>query len=139
MKLNFEWYEPLLFIEKLSEQIGVVSDRSYLEEKITLPKAFGTGTITGFQFRNGISLLLFDVTLEKKWELNFKNESVPPLQFNYVVEGNIYHQVKAFNFFERIDLMHNSIIGSVIDCEQTLIFPPRTPFTLAILQVNRQA
>ena len=137
MKIAFRWYHPFVLIEKLAERLNTESRIEYAEKLIELPEAYGKGQINGFKFRNGISLLLFDVKLRKEWELKFYNDVPPPLQLNLLSEGSLNHSIDEGQLKYNLKSMESSITSSSLSSSQTIILPKGKRVIFASVFINR--
>ncbi len=137
MRLRFSDYHPHSFVKQLAKQLQINSEQDCLEQFIELTGKQGSGKITGFMFSDGVAFLLFDCILNKDWELRFVKNSNPPLQFNFDIEGEIWH-----NFNDDMIRYHlNPLQGSITACpknsEQVLKLPGKRKILFASLLIDR--
>lgn len=137
MNLTFRKYQPHTFIQSLAKQLKIASSRDCLEEIIELSGKLGHGKITGFRFSDGISFLVFDCMLNKDWTLNFVNDFPAPLQFNFEIEGEVWHHFNNGNIRYHLNPLQGSITSCPSNSVQSLKLPGNRKILFTILMIDR--
>ncbi len=119
LKFRQNKYHPHRFIKTLASQLKATSRTDCLEEILELPDKYGTGILTGFDFSDGISLLLFDCTFKEDWVILFDNNNLFPLQFNFSVKGGVKHFFNHHDIQYYLNALQGTITANPQDSRQT--------------------
>jgi len=138
MKLEITKYYPHLFIKNLANQLGVTSHTDCLEEIIEISGKLGHGKITGFSFSDGVGFLIFNCMLNQDWMLNFNNDDAPPLLFNFIIEGEIWHTLNHGDIRYHLNPLQGSITACPTKSVQQIKIPGKTKVLFTILTINRK-
>jgi len=125
-------------INSLSKKLGQKLVGDCLELKLELPKHVGSGTILAFNFSNGLSLLIFNCQFKSDWNLLFKDQSVPPLQFNFSIKGGVKHfyNDESINYF--LNPLQGTITADIADGLHGFCFPQNQKVVFASLVLDRE-
>ncbi len=138
MTLTFKKYHPHKFIKSLARQLNTTCHTDCLEEVIELSGKLGHGKITGFLFSDGISFLVFDCMINEDWNLNFINDFPSPLQFNFEIEGEVWHTFNKGDIRYHLNPLQGSITACPTDSTQSLKLPSNRKILFTILMINRE-
>ena len=138
MKFEIERYHPHYLIKSIARQIGTTSHTDCLEQIIPLSGKLGHGKITGFLFSDGVSFLLFDCMLNEDWELHFTEKTKTPLQFNFKIEGEVWHTFNNGDIRYHLNPLEGSITACPYASPQTLKLPGKRKILFAALFINRE-
>jgi len=122
-------------MSSLSGKLDIPLNIDCLEESIELPKKLGTGTIKGYGFGDGLSLVLFNFNLKKDWTLLLGAE-IAPLQFSFCLKGNAQHLLSEQNIYKL-----NPLLGTITANtagQQQLRFPKNNDVLVAFLMIDRK-
>lgn len=138
MKLELKKYHPHLLIKSIAEQLEVKSRTDCLEEIIDLPPKYGQGEIIGFCSSDGISLIVFNGTFNQDWELNFSNDFPAPLQLNFNIEGEIWHNLNHGDILYQLNPLQGSITSCPTGSAQSIQLPGKRKILFTTLLINRK-
>ncbi len=89
---------------------SVESDCEVYEVKI--PTEFGSGKITGINFRSGIGYINYDCTFKKPVRIDFTVNSLHPIKFLYILRGDIAHAFEGEKDIHELGLHQSAIVAS---------------------------
>ena len=138
MELHITDYHPHNYIKQIAEGLNNESKRDCLEEILELPKKFGKGTITGFEFSDGVGLLFFDCMLREDWILSFPEDIPSALQFNFSVKGGIKHFYDDHNIQYFLNPLQGTITANPLKSKQNIQLPGNQELVFACLIIDRQ-
>lgn len=138
MKFEIKKYHPHLLIKSLAKQLQVKSRTDCLEEIIDLPNKYGEGKITGFHFSDGISFIIFNCTFKQDWELHFINDFPAPLQFNFDIEGQVWHTLNFGNIRYQLNPLQGSITSCPTNSTQSIKLPGKRKILFTSLFIQRE-
>lgn len=138
MIFDIKKYNAHEIIKEIAKKLGTNSRTDCLEEIIDLPKEFGKGRIVGFNFSDGISLLIFNCQLKKDWTLVFKDDTPAPLQFNFNMKGNVKHLLNNYSIHCQMNPLQGTITANPANSSQTFQLPQHTEILFNSLLINRK-
>lgn len=138
MNLTFRTYHPHKLIKSLADQLKIPSHTDCLEEIIELSGKLGHGKITGFRFSDGISFVVFDCMLNRDWNLKFVNDFPAPLQFNFEIEGEVWHNFNNGTIRYHLNPLQGSITSCPTNSIQSLKLPGNRKILFTILMIDRE-
>lgn len=132
-------HRPHQFIKQFAAHLHTESHTDCLEEILDLPSSYGTGKLRGFQFSEGIGLILFDCTFLEDVSIYFDELKIPALQFNFnvLVQGGIKHFLNNQNIQYFLNPLQGTITASPLTTHQGLQFPANQPIVFACLMIDR--
>lgn len=136
MKIEINNYRKPGFMNSLSGVLDIPLKIDCLEESIELPKKLGNGTIKGYGFSDGVSLVLFDLKLKKDWTLLLGAE-IAPLQFAFCLKGNTQHFLSEQHIY-RLNPLLGTITANTTGHSQRLRFPKDNHILLTFLMIDRK-
>lgn len=139
MKFQIEKYDAHGIIKEIAASIKELSYTDCLEEILELPKQVGTGTLAGFTFSDGISLLIFNCTLKEDWSLDFRNDFPAPLQFNFTVRGNVRHCFHKNRIHYKMNPLQGTITAHSAGSSQIITFGRESEILFTTLFIDRKA
>ena len=138
MIINLHKYHPHDLIKSISEQVETTSNLDCLEQVLILHKKIGKGKITGFEFSDGVSLILFDCMLAEDWDIHFKNDFPAPLQFNFNISGEMWHFMNDNNIHYHLNPLQGSMTASPHGKDQVMKLPGKVKLLFASVMINRK-
>lgn len=138
MKLTFDKYHPHSFIKTLAKQLGTTSHTDCLEEIIELSAPLGRGKIIGFIFSDGIGFVVFDCMMNEDWVLEFTDASPAPLQFNFEIEGEIWHSFNNGDIRYHLNPLQGSVTACPNKSTQQFTLPGKRKIVYASLLIERK-
>lgn len=137
MLIKLHKYHPHDLIKSISKQVESTSKLDCLEQVLILHKKIGIGKISAFKFSDGVGLVLFDCTLAEDWDIKFIKDYPAPLQFNFNINGEIWHFLNDNNIQYHLNPLQNSITASPYGKDQVMKLPGKVKLLFAILVINR--
>ncbi len=138
MKLKFDKYHPHSFIKSLAKQLGMTSHTDCLEEVIELSAPIGRGKIGGFIFSDGIAFMVYDCMLNEDWVLEFSDAAPAPLQFNFEIEGEIWHSFNNGDIRYHLNPLQGSVTACPRNSTQEFMIPGKRKIVYASLLIERE-
>lgn len=137
MKITNAAYSPHDFIKAIAQQIGEKSKTDCLEEILNLPTKLGQGTISGFQFSDGVGLILLNCTFQKDWTILFER-TIPPIQFNFSIAGGVKHFYNNDSIQYYLNPLQGTITSDIPNSRHGFQFPCNQQITFACLMIERE-
>jgi len=137
MKFIFDKYHPHSFIKSLAKQLGMDSYTDCLEEVIELSAPVGRGKIIGFIFSDGIGFVVFDCVINEDWIIEFSEAFPAPLQFNFEIEGEIWHSFNNGDIRYHLNPLQGSVTACPNKSTQQFILPGKRKIIYASLLIER--
>lgn len=137
MKVLLNSHHPHEIVKAIGQQLGINSIKDCYEQKLKLIKNKGDGEIIGFEFSDGLSLLLFDCTLMEDCEIVFSKNHPAPLLFNFNVSGEIWHFYDNYHVQYHLNTLEGSITANPFHADHLIRFPGQRRLTFAMLMIDR--
>lgn len=118
-------------------RVSYTENCSFFE--LQLPASFGTGTIKGIDFEDGLGLIEYDCTFFKEVIINFSVNDIHPLKFLFCLEGEFEHKFENESQWHSIIQYKNAIVGSLKNNGHVLKFKKNVPTVLHSLELSRAA
>lgn len=99
-------------LKDIAQSMGTTYSKSCEEYTLKIPKEFGTGTIKGINFPEGIGLLLYDCTFNENTEIRFTIDQVQPLKFLFCEKGEFHHYFEIEEKRHQVEELENIIVAS---------------------------
>ncbi len=138
MKLNIKTYIPNLLVKSIAKELNTKTDTSYVEEMLLLPKKYGEGRILGFNFSDGVGLLLFDCTFKQKFTITFNKSLLSSLLFNFISTGSVVHISNHENSNFTLGSLQGAISANPIGSPEVFIFQPKEHIIFSCIMIDRQ-
>jgi len=78
-------------LNDLSKELETTYTQSCEEYTLKIPSKFGTGSIKGINFKEGLGLLIYNCKFHEDLEIHFIVNEVHPLKFLFCEEGGFSH------------------------------------------------
>ncbi len=118
--------------KKFGGKLEILSEEYNLEVKGIL----GNGNVKGISFKNGISYLEFDMTLNDDFMLSINTTDKLPIYFAYCADGSLTHQLGANGVQNTLNKYQTGILTSKRAEENILTFRKNEPTKLSLIVVN---
>jgi len=138
MKHNLTTYTANDIINKIAEQLQVDVLRECMEISIRMPEKLGKGTISGFDFRTGIHLVLFDIKAKTDWILNFETDKPPPVIFKSNIKAGIWHSFNNDYIFYKLNPQQCSITANTSKAKEMFSFAANTHLLFCMVMIDRE-
>lgn len=137
MRISLNSHHPHDIIKVIGKGFGTSTHRDCNEQVLNFTKRQSEGKVIGFEFSDGISLLLFDCSLPEDCEIIFSKDYPAPLLFNFNVAGEIWHFYNNFHVQYHLNTLEGSITANPYHAENLLRFPGKRRLTFAMLMIDR--
>jgi AraC-like DNA-binding protein len=136
MQIELPNYHLQDIVRAIAIQMNVPSRNDCMEETLDLPEAYGSGKICGFTFGNSLSLMIFYGELKEELELTFSS-GVPPLQFHFMIEGEMQHSLNDGTIRYQLLPLQGSITANIQLASEHFFLPAHQPLLFTKLLVDR--
>jgi len=127
-----------LIVKTIGKALNTKTKTEYVEEELFLPKKYGEGRILGFNFSDGVGLLLFDCTFKQKLTITFDETLLSPLLFNFISTGGFTHiSNHEYNHYT-LNPLQSTITANPTDSSEVLIFQPKEKVVFSSIIIDRQ-
>lgn len=115
-----------------------------IEEKpnqcyINIPKKYGSGTISLYNFAFGVSVILVNLKLKKAINLSYNDGRIHPLKIIMIKEGFLNHAFDKDKVEHRVNNFESLIIASTPDNNHHFKLPKDKNVCFLSIQINRKA
>jgi len=138
MKHNLTAYTANDIISKIAEQLEVNVERDCMEISVRIPEKLGKGTISGFDFRTGIHLILFDIKAKTDWILNFETDKPPPIIFKSNIKAGIRHSFNSGYIFYKLNPQQCSITANISKAKEVFSCAANTHLLFCMVMIDRK-
>ena len=122
MKLRLPSFHPHEVIRALAAALDIPSQQDCLEEIIELPAEYGKGRIIGFNFSEGVGMLILNCRFKEDVHLLVESEAYPPLQLNFNMAGGMQHQLGNNMIHYHLNPLQGSVVAGRQGMQQELRF-----------------
>lgn len=136
MNITAKTHRPRSIVKELATAFGTHSKENCLEEILEMPEKYGKGKIHGFDFENGIGILIADCQLKDGIKITIDND-IPPLLFSFCVRGELWHYFDHDKIQYQFSPLQGTIAANVVGSVQRLEFPEKMDYLFAIILVER--
>lgn len=137
--INLNTYNPRLLVQSIAKTLHTKTDTNYTEEVLTLPNKYGEGRILGFNFSDGVGLLLFDCTFKETVTIIFETPLLSSLLFNFISTGCVSHISNHENNHFTLSPLQGTISANPIDSPEAFVFPAKESVVYSCITVDRQS
>lgn len=124
-------------MEDLAASLNTDLENDCGEYSLKLPKQWGSGSINGIDFGNGVGLIYYDCTFIKDTEIQFIVNSVHPLKFLYSLEKEFYHRFENEEDVHEVEQYQNVIVASSGHNGHILKFKANSHTLINSLEITR--
>ena len=127
-----------LVLQDLANEFGVQIHKNCNEYSILIPDNYGTGKITGIDFKDGLGLIFYDCTFTEDLLIKFIVDKVHPLKFIFCELGKISHQFEHETNWHHMGILDNIIVASDHKNGHILKFEGGVRTIVNSLEINRK-
>lgn len=124
-------------IRKIAATLGAEYTHNCREFKVEVPHSKGSGSIHGYTFDYGLSLLYLDCFLHEALNLEFTKDQPHPLHFHFCGKGEFRHELCDGEISYQLNPLNGSISANPVECAQHLSFPPNVQIVHTALMIER--
>ncbi|MDY7394993.1 AraC family transcriptional regulator [Aureibaculum sp. 2210JD6-5] len=121
---------------ELHKNFGGKLNISSNEYNLDLNGQLGSGNIKGFSFKNGISYLEFDITLNDNFTLSINATERLPIYFAYCAKGSLSHRFGAGGKQNTLKKYQTGVLTCKRAEENVLTFKKDEPTKISLIVVN---
>jgi len=137
MEISINTFDPHSVIDIIAKQLKVKVINKGAESSINLPKRFGSGSLKGINFNEGIGLLIINANFQQDLVLNYGDEN-QPLRCMFCQNGRVIHILDPDNFRYNLLPTEGSIAASTDANSQVIMLPAKTPITYISLEIDKE-
>jgi len=104
---------------------------------LDIPPHLGQGTIKGFEFSGGLSILNYDCKFKDDTQIEFVVNEIHPLKFLYSLEGNLEHRFENEEECHTLEQYQNVIVASSGHNGHVLNFSKNSRNRINSLEITR--
>jgi len=130
--------EILDAISILSSHFTTKIANEHSELCVNIPEHAGSGYISGFDFRNGIGILMFNCKLKTETTLKFNGDGHQPLRLIFCLENDFKHIMKRDGLQYQLSNLLGSIVAGTTKNEQLFIIPANKQVYFYFIEINRK-
>ncbi|SHI73281.1 transcriptional regulator, AraC family [Mesonia phycicola] len=123
---------------ELSNYMQTSVKENFTEYTLEIPEQFGTGSINGVNFPNGVGMLSFKGMFKHNVAIYFKSKETHPLKFIYIVKGKLTHAVKPDAERKSLKELQSAIISSPKDAGHIYKFKENEEFFFQSVEIDRK-
>jgi AraC family transcriptional regulator, transcriptional activator of the genes for pyochelin and ferripyochelin receptors len=114
---------------------SVVDDRA--EQRVDIPASHGQGCIRAVDFRDGLSILVFNLNLKKDLSLKYKCPVAQPLRLIFCVENDLKHVIKEDRMQYQLTYLLGSMVSGSRLNEQVFLLPAEKQIYYYCIEIDR--
>ncbi len=99
-------------LNDLSKQLKTNYTQSCEEYIMKIPSKYGSGSIKGINFKEGLGLLIYDCMFNEDVEIHFVVNQIHPLKFLFCEEGGFSHSFENEKTIHHVNVLENIIVAS---------------------------
>lgn len=138
MQLTFATYKSHQIIHSIANQLGIECKTDCLEEYLELPKNYGRGKISGFEFSEGIEMIIIAGVFYSEWKIEFSAMKQVPLIFKFSIEGGIFHELYSGHIAYQLNVMQGSITSTASQETEHFRLPANRDVSFIMILVDRE-
>ena len=137
-EIIFDSYTIHAGIQTLAKYFNAKIEEDHAEQRITVPKRFGEGFISAIDFKDGLSMLMFNCYLKDDLILKYVSGQSQPLRMIFCVENDFKHIIKG----DRLQYQLTNLLGSMV-CgtnkhEQVFLIPAEKQVYFYSIEIDRK-
>ncbi len=107
------------------------------EMRVEVPRSFGEGWIRAVDFRDGLSILVFNVNLKKDVSITYRCEAPPPLRLIFCVENDLKHIIKGDRMQYQLTYLLGSMVSGTRGNDQVFLVPAEKQVYCYCIEIDR--
>ena len=124
-------------LSDLAKAFDVTLKKNCHEYVLNIPNKFGTGFISGIDFKYGLGILIYDCTFNENIEIHFIENKVHPLKFLFCEKGYFQHRFESESTWHDSALLENIIVASPTNQGHIMKFEADNKVCITSLEVDR--
>lgn len=124
-------------IANFAEAFNTTYKENCREYWLNIPAHLGEGSIKGFEFSGGISILNYDCKFKEDTEIEFVIDDIHPLKFLYSLEGSMDHRFENEEECHTIEQYQNVIVASSGQNGHVITFAGNSRTSINSLEITR--
>jgi AraC family transcriptional regulator, transcriptional activator of the genes for pyochelin and ferripyochelin receptors len=105
---------------------------------VIVPSGYGTGDIKVMDFKDGLSMLVFNCHLKRDLIIKYKCEENQPLRLIFCVENDMKHVIKGDRMQYQLTCLLGSMVSGSCKEEQMFLIPAEKPVYFYCIEINRK-
>jgi AraC-like DNA-binding protein len=114
----------------------VIDERS--ERKLEIPRAHGKGVIRAVDFRDGLSMLIFDCFLRKDLKIRYRTKDLQPLRLIFCVRNDFKHIIQADRMQYQLTNLLGSMVSGTRQNDQVFLIPAEKEIHYYCIEIDRK-
>jgi AraC-like DNA-binding protein len=136
MSITFKSSDIKDVFQKLSANFKTKIMNDGFEYSVQLPDNIGSGTIRGYAFEEGFSMICMDMNLYRLMQFDFPEEERHVIRYIFMTNGSMIHTL-APEFRYRLTSQTSAIASSQLEIwSQTMVFPAQAGLNLTAIQID---
>lgn len=135
MTIQYEKFSAHYLLEQMATKMNATFAKNCQTCILHIPEAYGTGSIVGYDFPDGVNLMIWDCTLREKLEIYSPSQRLHPLHFYFCKKGQFLHSLCDETMSYALNPLFSSISSNPAKCEEKMIIPNGIPLKLVNLQI----
>lgn len=137
MEVNVTNYHPYTLVNQLGKQLNLEPTQDCLERFISFPSEIGKAKILGFEFSDGIDLLIITGQFHEDFHLHYLAKDTVPLIFKFCIEGGVFHRISSGFITYQLNIMQGSITANKRRKKESFRIPSKRDITFVMIFLNR--
>jgi len=136
MSITFKSADIKDVFQKLSSSFKTKISMDGFEYLLPLPDNIGNGSICGYAFEEGFSMICMDVNLHRLIQFKFPEEERHVIRYIFMTNGSMVHTL-APEFRYRLTTHTSAIASTQLQTwSQTMVFPAQAGLNLTMIQID---
>ncbi|SRX54297.1 AraC family transcriptional regulator [Aequorivita sp. CIP111184] len=125
-------------LNDLAIELETSYTQSCEEYTLIIPEKYGSGSIKGINFKEGLGLLFYNCTFNEDLEIHFIVNEVHPLKFLFCEKGGFSHHFQNKEEQHKVRVLENIIVASNKKNGHVLRFKAGVHTIINSLEINRE-
>lgn len=138
MKYDLIYYAASAIVNGIAAQLEVDVEKDCMETSIKISERHGRGTIRGFDFMNGIHLVLFDMKVKEDWIISFEANEPSPIIFKSNIKEGIWHSFNDGYISYLLNSQQCSLTANVSGSKEVFSLGANKPVLFCMVMINRK-
>jgi AraC family transcriptional activator of pyochelin receptor len=115
---------------------NLVKDKS--EHQISIPRSHGNGFIRGIDFKDGVSIMMFNCHLKRDMILKYRCSDHQPLRLLFCIENDIKHIIKDDRMQYQLTYLLGSMVSGSTNNENVFLIPAEKTIYYYCIEIDRK-
>jgi AraC family transcriptional regulator, transcriptional activator of the genes for pyochelin and ferripyochelin receptors len=121
-----------------AEYFGTEAIDEKAGHRLDIPRSHGKGVIRAVDFRDGLSMFIFNCNLNQDLTIRYQTNDLPPLRLIFCVQNDFKHIIKA----DRLQYQLTNLLGSMVSGsrqnEQLFLIPAEKNISYYSIEIDRR-